>query len=236
MDEEGDFLTGIVFGTFLSVPVALFIWSSAAEEGVDLNIEWETLLAGAAALFGAIFTVRTIRRQISSYEKVERVNREKKLASARAVLPLALSDIVQFCSLLITWILGGRNGEMPTMPAEVTEIIREVIEWNDSDDVHVVLSSLVSRMQVVRARLRPESVGRSEWNDRLVDAVELTAMAESLFDYARQDTRYPREFLSRENVLSIMRRTQIPEDNYTHAYNIVRVRNYENSLSNILPD
>jgi hypothetical protein len=57
---------------------------------------WQTLIAGMLALVGALLTVRYLRKQIVLTENMEIERRRREENAVKAVLPMALSEIVDY--------------------------------------------------------------------------------------------------------------------------------------------
>lgn len=222
------FYIGIIVGALLGVPVAVVLFVVASMWTVD--VEWETLVAGAFATLGAAATVFIIRNQISSSREEYHLARSKRLFAARATLSLALSDINAFSNDLIVWIVNRRAGEEPRLPLGVVEIIREVIEYNEDENVNSGLATIIARIQILNARMRSDG-GQFQPDDRLVDAVELYALSEAFFDFARDGTKSPRQLLDGGRIMRIADFRGIEEETFPHFYRVVRERNYQNELA-----
>ncbi|WP_420406618.1 hypothetical protein [Hoeflea sp.] len=228
MGRDGAFYIGVVVGALLSVPAAVALFAAATVWSAD--VEWETLVAGAFATLGAAATVFMIRKQISSSREEYHLARSKRLLAARATLSLALSEINAFSNAIIFWIVNRRVGEEPHLSADVVEIIREVIEYNEDGIVNMGLATVIARIQILKARMQPDG-GRFQPDDRLVDAVELYALSEAFFDFARDGTKSPKQLLDGERIMRIADFRGIEEEDFPHFYRIVRARNYQNELA-----
>ncbi len=171
----------------------------------------ETLTSSLIALFAALITVLVLVRQIRQSDRHHRIEHQKKLESARAVLPLALSRVVFYAEHARDYLLTGKtkltnakphDDVAPQIPDDVIFVLREVIEYADDDKVGHALRDLISEIQVHHARMLgiPTQTKTKEPTDRtriwmprnhdkgIREAVHLYLHAEAFFDYARFET------------------------------------------------
>ncbi|WP_417432837.1 hypothetical protein [Hoeflea sp.] len=228
MGRDGAFYVGVIVGALIAIPaaVALFV---VATLGFS-HVEWETLTAGAFAMLGAAATVYIIQRQISSSREEYYLSRNKRLFAARATLSHALSDINEYSDGLIQWIVNEMTGDPPVLNGEVFSIIREVIEFSENEFVISGLSTIMARIQIIKSRLRPTS-SAFDPNARLLDAVELYALSEAFFGFARDGTKAPNELLDRNRILQIAYFKRIEREDFPHFYTLVQHQDYRGELS-----
>ncbi len=70
-------------------------WVNQSKPDVMIDLyNWQTLIAGGLALFGALVTVWHIRRQIRQADVLAKQRLHREEDAAKAVLPLALSAII----------------------------------------------------------------------------------------------------------------------------------------------
>jgi hypothetical protein len=164
--------------------------------------EWQTLIAGFLALVGAGWTVRGLRAQIRQTEQLGEDRRRREDLAARAVLPLALSDMSRYArdciQLLSKYVTGGRpivpaDLEWPQASSESIATFRDCARFADPR-VATQIHDLLSTLQVQQARLRSlivKSRGKQMSLDKGVDAIinaaEVHAKNNDLFEYARDD-------------------------------------------------
>lgn len=175
---------------------------------VDWLDKWQTLIAGVLALAGAMWTVYYIHRQIKQVDDLERVRRLREETAARAVLPLGLSQLVQYairCLQLIKY-YSVRPGmppgppleegiDIPVVSPDVIGTLQACVRFGD-DRVVSQISTLLAMLQVQQARLQDLISRSSRRADRritrfeaigaMTDAAEIHAKASALFDYGRE--------------------------------------------------
>lgn len=188
----------------LLVAVGIALNSNAASDllfSLDVSwIErWQTLLAGALALCGAIATVVIITRQIrtaeihiSVQERQYNEVRRGKYIGARAKLSMAISDMCRECDRTIGNLLNQHDlyrMELRISYSELDAII-ETIEHADPTSARN-LSIICSEIQVVKSRIERNrrSLNRysPEFRTQLYDLCHLKAALESTFPFTRQE-------------------------------------------------
>lgn len=101
--------------------------------------DWQTLLAGALALCGALWTVKKIRDQIRQTEKITNDARKRDELAARSVLPLALSELANYalrCMRQINLISVGdvpRDQQAPTLEKDVIRVLQATARYAQDD-------------------------------------------------------------------------------------------------------
>lgn len=169
--------------------------------------DWQTLLAGALALAGALLTVHYLHKQIIVTENMEIERRRREENALKAILPMALSEIVRYSveciKLLNTFVTrqsplmpGGMHvgplGELPRVQSNAVETIRDCTRYADPETAGR-LATLLNTLQVQQARLRrvldPASKYRAvvkfEAFEVMIGSAELCAKASALFEYGR---------------------------------------------------
>jgi len=167
-----------------------------------LLYNWQTLIAGLLALIGAAWTVKQIRTQIEQANDLEENRRLREERAAKAVLPLALSEICQYardCLHLLARYVPATDAvpdvradvNVPRIPTNVIETLQACARFADEDIVNQI-AGLLSKLQVQYARLEgliARSVGSimhaREGIDAMVDAADVYAKASTLFEYGR---------------------------------------------------
>jgi hypothetical protein len=187
--------TALAFDAGLGLGVVLAIaWLRSPAPGKWVY-DFQTLLAGILAVLAAAFT-------IFSTARIEAVKRERDLSSARSVLPLALTEICEYCERCARQLddlrrtaVGGRirlpgSFAAPVLANSAVPVLRDCIRSADRPHSERLID-LARNMQVQGARHR----GLAGINDRTIspieiaqavyDAAQLYAQASSLFDFAR---------------------------------------------------
>lgn len=169
--------------------------------------DWQTLEGGALALLGAVATVIIIARQIGSTERQERARVARELMAARAVLPLTLSALSEWCEacgriLLADYGTGkiviSPSGEVRTMPSVPTDAIKgleRLIAVSDCGAADAV-ANLVGDIQVFVARMQGDGFLDTSYpvpsrlvldmEGHLIGIAAIAAHVASMFDYGRR--------------------------------------------------
>jgi len=167
--------------------------------------KWQTLAAGVLALLGAWLTVTKIQKQINQIDKWETARRIREERAAKAVLPLALSELTQYsldCIIfLVPFVPGGGQArvvtqglEPPKRPDGIVGMLQAVAR-SDDESVSRNVMTLLSKLQVQNARIKglvwrslrnqPPSMSMTEALDSIYDSADLYAHTAKMFSYAR---------------------------------------------------
>lgn len=171
----------------------------------DTLERWQTLVGALGAIIAAVWTVLTIKRQITLQRKVasEETARHRDVAlrrtmSLRAQMPDALAAIASYleeCTSYIAFVAGGREGMLPQQPKEDIGVLKSAIEHMDKDTAQVMME-MVIHYQVHNARLEfkkedfhedPIEVEATSVAQRMYDLAILNYMVGKLFPFARMD-------------------------------------------------
>jgi len=179
-------------------------------------------------------------------ERLERNRRERKHAAVRAVLPLALSQVIAYAeksaqSLNRLSELCGRGGTLPfgtalamivePLPVETLKTLTDFIEYTDGE--LGVLESTVAWIQIHDARVRSivESnndpsltriVVQLELENSIIDAASIYAGAAAFFNYARRrEANWPRS-LSWDGVFGALRNMRFWDEQTSLYANVER--------------
>jgi len=205
------FVMGAVAGLVISTVVALDVRPLIL--GNDGRLQWETLLTGVSALMAACFTVVHLKRQIRQTEDLTEKARQQRVKAARAMLPLALSELSEYATscikrLYALWHYFQSDGSLdrcradlptltlPPVPDDVLLLLKECVAVMD-DDPAAAAVELVSHLQIQRTRFadyisrvgKPNdgihAIKRAHIDHGIWDASEVYARASSLFPFAR---------------------------------------------------
>lgn len=204
-----DFWDGFVFGLAV-FSASLFIfawlfWSKSPEERSVLA----TLATIPAAFFAALVAFMVTRYQLN-------YGTDQDLRSAKAVLPLALTKLIEISESAIRIIAGQHQNPYITLdetrkelilPEDVIDILRDNIRSSDLI-TQEWLSALVSWYQVYFARIngwwdspfpRVDPLATLHLDlsreQALLDWATLHALTANLFEYARNGTQCAPKFL-----------------------------------------
>jgi hypothetical protein len=214
MIERRQFLFAVasgLVGLAVLIETVRALTSHSPTESFDAVVRWigtfrwledyQTLIAGLAALLAARWSVRAILLQIKKDDRavraqmmqVERIESERKIArhtAVRATLSLSLSALCNYaqnCGLLLHGLLlscenevlpaSARVPEFPPLPDGAIATIKELIEFSDAPLVRT-LSQLSAKLQVQSSRLRGlkrDFVVGTNINQLLLEAYTLDA-------------------------------------------------------------
>ena len=166
---------------------------------------WQTLTAGLLAFGGALWTVRSIRRQIRQTQDLERERRLSDERAAKVALPLALSALVQYsldCIQLVTRHIPGGGLVQPVTPDLVAPPIPDsvigtlqAIARNADQTVAHHTATVLGKLQIQHSRLiglisrtardAPAPMSIPEGEDAVYDAADLYVFLVRMFAYAR---------------------------------------------------
>lgn len=201
---------------------------------------WQTLIAGTLAIAAAFIGGLFINRQIRQTERIERQRLERRHAALRAMMPLALSDLMGYCyaaaAQLRAIYSGSRDGiipdgninpRFPSVPAEPLILFRDLIEVSDSNFCHL-LAKLLAKIQLQSSRVRglenaefqtrPSMHLSSTIEQYIIDTATLYAYAAVLFEYARAETNSVPSFVEWASVHSALNNLGFwqPDDTALH--------------------
>lgn len=172
--------------------------------------KWQMLVGAGVALLAAVIAFFNTTRSLTHAGRLEATRRSRKHAAIRAMLPLALSEILDYAHQsahrLNGLIASCQNDVLPAMtasadviqpiPAETLQTLAEFIEYSDTVDVRVI-EATVALVQIHDARVRglveanrdpsrTHIVRQEEIEARVVNAASIYAGAACVFDYARR--------------------------------------------------
>lgn len=185
--------------------------------------EWQGLEGGFLALVAAAVSIFFLRRQIMLSDKHEGQRLQRQQNAARATLPLTLSGLIESLrSMLLALELArievkakgqADDFEPPHTPTEHIAELQAVIATTDKDSVIKPMSQIIREIQTLWSRvgdLRDQAAQRrrvgleqniDEW---IVQAAQIHALIESLFDYARAETEDGPSSVSWERAESVI--------------------------------
>jgi len=173
---------------------------------LKIAYDWQTLLAGALAFIGALWTVVSIRAQIKQAElQAEGVRKREEFAS-KAILPLALSQISRYAQDCIELLNPltiapqarvGPEMKAPRVPDNVVAVLQQSARYAE-EKIATRIAALLGKIQVQQSRIGELLHRRSgepiivhEGVSNIIDAADVYARTGELFDYARdiEETR-----------------------------------------------
>ncbi|MEZ5920276.1 MAG: hypothetical protein R3C60_02885 [Parvularculaceae bacterium] len=199
---------------------------------LSVILDWmhqeQALVAGVLALIGAGATVCVLRRQIKIQERQWLDAQERRDRASRARLPLALSDLVDYClesysicKLIYCNYEKYKNSPpsltAPNLPGKAIEVLASAVEESLQGDVSKSSSEILNKLQVAHIRLKNsiDTVSSASHigniNDqkayalRAFEIEELRAHIETLFEYARGEKDTPTPIRSKVDAERVFR-------------------------------
>lgn len=179
---------------------------------MDWLDHWQTMITGVLAVGAAAWAASisrgqlgAARSQILEQRDLERRTRQARLRAVRATLPSALSSVCGYAKQVskrvqdsqdaaeIAATFGDRPGlrrePMPSFPSETLAILERVIEFVEADEVAKRIESILREAQILDVRIADRSrFGALETAPTMLQAASVYARAESLFDFARNQS------------------------------------------------
>lgn len=192
------FTSGLLVG---SVSAFLLVMLLDAEVSEIAKTNWVQFATIVAALLAALIALFGVQRQIESQRLSEETKRRAALSAAKAVLPLALTRLIDVAeagfdfSIKDNAFLRDRSNvsilvRELNIDTEIIQILQDCIRSSDKIS-SAWISHIISHYQVYRSRL----VGSVSDGNRLttdqtkasaaVDWIVLKAMIEHTYDFAR---------------------------------------------------
>jgi hypothetical protein len=190
---------GITIIGLATVLVSLF--ATGLHFDGEPRVDWETLVAGAAATVAAFITIRQVRAQIEQADRLAREENARENYAARAVLPAVLSALCDYCEACVATLVGllpedreqpkveRRPSEIPTIPEGAIPAFASAIRFADDGNA-AALADILSALQIQHSRMRgmrTESLLLTiSVLHRIIDAAVLYAAIASAFSYSRR--------------------------------------------------
>lgn len=224
-------------------------WSMVMAWVYDHETLTGALLALASALLGAYFLYRQSAHAERHAQRIEEREERRRIArreSARSLLPLALSSIVEYAmeAARVTKVLLDQcednhlpHGKvapptLPPVPSDAISVLRDLVAELQPDEIRP-LSTLVADIQVQASRMRSvlADMGNSEriitslnLEEYVLDCARIYARASSLFDFGRGKDRSPRANIRWEELRQSVYHFHIDEDDYPDLFETMNRR------------
>jgi len=200
----------------------------------DWLFGWQTLLAGLIAFGGALWTVKTIRAQITQADSQEANRLRRRFQAVRASLPLALAAANEYSRAVIygleeakTLYRTGRNQALvsgwrpPSLPADLSKELRDFLETTDDEAAIKLVSELFRQLQVLSSRIA-SLTDPNKMKDRIavrmniaeyqLQAALVHAMTDALYPFSRGEVESPPNQIERKAVLGIFNQIGLDAD------------------------
>lgn len=210
--------------------------------------DWQNLIAAIIAIGAAGLAYRSATQQLAQNDEQERNRRSRKHASVRAMLPLALSQVIEYAQnsafalvdLVPLCQAGGLPRNSPTnnlpqpLPHGTMTVLAEFIEYSDDIDASLV-ETMVAWIQIHDARVRgliydnqdptgTAVVVRLNIEGSIIDAASIYSAAAALFEYARRHASEPPIEITWENVRNAFANMRLWDQNHPRLYQIIDQR------------
>lgn len=191
-----------IFGT-LWISILLISFLSNYHDTIK---GWQDLISGAMSLFAASITVAVMWKQMAITRGIENDRSRRHLISARFILQLWLSEMIQYVESLAEIIRGSncktvsgrkstlRGKAIPQPPIHFFDRIERISRDIENENVTMRIAESVGELQVLISRLQGYSTENNlmyNLHDRenlLRQCIKIHAIISSLFKYARFET------------------------------------------------
>lgn len=204
--------------------------------------KWQTLSAAGVASVAAYIAFQNTTRSLRHAERLENNRRNRKHSAVRAILPLALSQILAYAErsarALIELVAKCEDQILPTktasenlvepLPSETLKALADFIEYSDKANVRV-LEATIACIQIHDSRLRglaednrdpseTHIVLRTEIENRIIDAASIYAGAACIFDYARRRSEDLPTTVTWDSVARALRNMRFWDEEHPQLY------------------
>ena len=210
--------------------------------------DWQTLISGLLAVGAAYWAGRLIQKQIAQNDDLHRKELSRRHNAARAVLPLALSEISEFCQKIadnvadeiearskegyIDWTTALDSEDSPKQltsqdfPESTISTFQAFIETLTNKENIRHVADLISSLQILNARytnlnLNQIGVVRNLYG-LLIDTAKVKLLNDSIFNYGH--------FVD-ESPFSVIGTTTNPE-----AWDMIKTKAHSLIFSRKIPD
>jgi hypothetical protein len=230
------FVVGFPTVIMLMIYVILFLLSiyrnPTREHFIVLLYVWQTQVGAAFAVAAAMIGAAAIIEQTAANKSQEDLRRSRRAVALRAVLPIILSELVDYTNQCLSIYLGllavqiaqaSRSGStFPSLPSTFSDRLIELIEASQQDHA-APLIALLRRAQIQQARAKDvegRTMGRighllmpGNLEGGLIDTSEIHARCGKLFLYARGESELPASDIFATDVKSSLQVLTITQQN-----------------------
>lgn len=212
--------------------------------------DWQTLIGAMLAIAAAGVSVWYLRKQIAQVDRHEEGRLRRRLAAARATLPLTLSGVIDYVEAVANglrdfhdeldtsgWVSGDIALDVPTSPIALVPSLERMIEATSEVRISDRLSDLVSDIQILNARLADagargeySSVSKNWISAQMIQAGLVYAQAASLFGYARRTSGSVGGEIEWDNIKGSLNGLQIWEERYPGVWEMIERRQKDGDL------
>jgi hypothetical protein len=210
--------------------------------------KWQTLAGAGVAVLAVVIALMNTARSLSHAKELEDHRRRRKQAAVRALLPLALAQVLDYANRsaqgLNKLIASCQNNVLPAMsasaqlvqslPGETLKALAEFIEYSDTVDARLIeVSVALIQMHDARVRALVEAncdpsktsiVSQEMIEARILNAATIYAGASAVFDYARRRRDYLPPDVTWDAVRHALGNMWLWEDQHPRLYALVARR------------
>ena len=146
------FQNGLAIGFTASFIVVALVFTALDHAQESWLKEYQALVAGLAALIGALFGVSAVRSQTRDARNIEIERRENQWRAARADLAFPLSSLQNYCVDMLEHIQGRNDTNSQLFPIEANQRLTDTMEVAPLD-VSRTIADLKIEIQPVPERL-----------------------------------------------------------------------------------
>jgi hypothetical protein len=210
--------------------------------------KWQPLAAAGVASVAAYIAFQNTTRSLRHAERLENNRRNQKHSAVRAILPLALSQVLAYAersARALSELVGRCEDDiLPAMtapenlveplPSETLKALADFIEYSDKANV-TVLEATIALIQIHDSRLRglvednrdpseTRIVVLTEIENRIIDAASIYAGAASIFDYARRRSQDLPTTMTWDSVARALRNMRFWDEEHPQLYEALAQR------------
>jgi hypothetical protein len=199
------FNLGLIFGALLGITLPFLLLVGLHFKHLQ---DWQELIGGILALFGAAGAVFAVIKQIAHTQEIEDDRRHRQMYAARAMMPHALTSLCDYaeccCKELRDIIrdahlpdnhqalLIPETFRFPAIPTTSMEPLNQLLQFGDRE-IQNAIAALMQYLQVQQSRgsirsIEPNQIFAYQYYSRIAEALEVYARTSALFAYARGTT------------------------------------------------
>ena len=202
-----NFPAGVFVGTFFTLMLCAALDADISD---DLTKYYSFIGSALVGLLAASLALSGVLANMNLQAEQRRHERKRRLLSAKALLPIALSEMCEVARKGVANSWRDRPGgpivsraefdrqslEDIRLSDEIVSVFRDIVEFDDEETAAIRIQGILREYQVFAARWRSHISDQdnlmtpddSEIAQRTTAWAYLYALAESAFDYARGET------------------------------------------------
>ena len=182
---------------------------------------WDTIVAGAAALIAALMTIEEMQEQLRFEKKRYEDETYRKSLSARAKMPDALEELINYTKGSFKYLLDRYGHGCPNTSSEHISILKEGLCFVDTETAEAIFETVIKyhtytarlkewaaddaiRTELIKAmkQVEGESTKRPLNKDELMyDCLYFYALLLNLLPYGRNEKRKAKNIIPSKQIL-----------------------------------